>query len=199
MRHLKVQLPVIASILITFGCLIGIAVWFDANTESLIEKSVKHSLEQTCRAQAAGFKTRLEDQLTMLRSMTMYFDGTDMNSIKDVRASIHQFKDTATFTALYVADKNGHCISTEGNEFDISEMDFFERTISNQEIISKQILPDTNYMESLILSVPIRKKRQTQGILFGVYSGEKLNDFIEGFNYNANASSILGLTSPQIS
>lgn len=191
MRHLKVQLPVIASILITFGCLIGIAVWFDANTESLIEKSVKHSLEQTCRAQAAGFKTRLEDQLTMLRSMTMYFDGTDMNNIKDVRASIHQFKDTATFTALYVADKNGHCISTEGNEFDISEMDFFERTISNQEIISKQILPDTNYMESLILSVPIRKKRQTQGILFGVYSGEKLNDFIEGFNYNENASSIL--------
>ena len=191
MRQLKIQLPVIASILITLGCIIGVAFWFDSNTESLIEKSVKQSLEQTCRAQSAGFKTRLEDQLTMLRSMAMYFDSTDMNNFDQIKSSISQFKNTATFSSLYVADKNGRTISTENEEMNIYNMDFFDRTFSNQEIITKQILPGTNYTESLILSVPIRKKRQTTGILFGVYSGEGLNTFIEGFNYNENASSIL--------
>ncbi|MBO6176260.1 MAG: diguanylate cyclase [Treponema sp.] len=191
MRQLKIQLPVIASILITLGCIIGVAFWFDSNTESLIEKSVKQSLEQTCRAQSAGFKTRLEDQLTMLRSMAMYFDSTDMNNFDQIKSSISQFKNTATFSSLYVADKNGRAISTENEEMNIYNMDFFDRTFSNQEIITKQILPGTNYTESLILSVPIRKKRQTTGILFGVYSGEGLNTFIEGFNYNENASSIL--------
>ncbi|MBE6355003.1 diguanylate cyclase [Treponema sp.] len=191
MRQLKIQLPVIASILITLGCIIGVAFWFDSNTESLIEKSVKQSLEQTCRAQSAGFKTRLEDQLTMLRSMAMYFDSTDMNNFEQIKYSISQFKNTATFSSLYVADKNGRAISTENEEMNIYNMDFFDKTFSNQEIITKQILPGTNYTESLILSVPIRKKRQTTGILFGVYSGEGLNTFIEGFNYNENASSIL--------
>ncbi|MCR5217731.1 diguanylate cyclase [Treponema sp.] len=191
MRQIKIQLPVIASIIITLGCLIGISFWFDNNTEKLIEKSVKKSLEQTCRSQASVFKTRLEDQMSMLKSMSLLFDSVDMNDKEQRRTAVQSFRASETFSAIYIADKNGDCISASDMEINIADQDFFKNSMNNQFIISKAILPGNGYNESLIVSVPVRKKREITGVLFGVFSDIKLNLFIEGFNFNEDSSSIL--------
>lgn len=191
MRSTKIQLPIIALIVITLGCLIGISLWFDSNTGKIIENSVKKSLEQTCRAQALGFKTRLDDHLSTLNSMTLFFEETDMLDKESRRKTIYSFRTLRVFSDIYVADSKGNSISALGNEINVSRIPFFAASINNRSAISKTILTEISYDEQIVISVPIKQDHVVKGVLFALLRDRELNTFMNGFNYSSNMTSIL--------
>lgn len=194
MNKFRIHFPFIISIAVTVVCLVGVGFWFNRNTEDMIEKYIYGSLEDNCKAQAATFNTRLNDQLEILRDISRYFDDVDMNNFNEVKKVIFRMKSINTFRIFGVCDKNGNGATYRGDIFKSSGIKFYEEAMKGRDFVYKNTSNVNEFGEVILVSIPIKKYSDITGVIFGIFTKDEFNELIMGLNPNQESASLLLLS-----
>lgn len=150
--------------------------WFYCTSTDFFTKNQYAYIEEITAREALTFKTKLEDQLLMLESLSKQFlniDFTDYNAIKNAictTSGIGDFKRItfATLTGSTISNDN----TTSGN---ILKKDYFQEALRGTPTISSTIETDTDGEEVLVLAVPIEKNEEVAAVLTGTFNRSILN------------------------
>lgn len=189
LEGLKQITPFLLIIIVTVS-LFGTCHWFyKTSVNYLIQEEYKSISEITGR-EALTFKTKLEDQLLMLESLTKNFldiDFTDYNATKE---TILNTRDIGDFKKITFATSTGFTINnnntTSGN---ILKKDYFQEALSGSPNISSAIEVDENGEEVLVLAVPIEKHEETPAVLTGTFNRAVLNQLFPADSFDGKGYS----------
>ncbi|MCM0760523.1 methyl-accepting chemotaxis protein [Sporomusa sphaeroides DSM 2875] len=154
----------------------------------LSQQYLRESMEQTeeavvgkaaayVQAELAMSITQLEDLASIAR-----LQSGDKTQIQPALQEAHQR--IGKFDDILFASLDGVTINNAGFSINISDREYFQKVINTKKpYISEIFLSRTNQKQAVALCVPVSRNGQLIGVLFGMYSLDKLQPIIQDIKF----------------
>ena len=148
-------------------------------------------LQENVDALATTFFTKLDDQMVMLESQTRYFQDIDLTDYNLMKNTIISTKGIGAFKSIGVASASGATMDYNGKSAgNIMLTDYFKEAMQGENAISEPTRGGSD-SEVLVLAVPIKKKSDVVGIIYGTFDSEVLNSLVGSVRFAENAANLL--------
>ena len=165
---------------------------FDKNRRAkhLAYVYANETLQDNTRDQKNIFTIALEEKYKILHIFSRYIE-LKKNEISDAKVQkvISRLSDT-NFDRLFIANKKGIAYSIDGLTIDVSQLDFFKKSLQGKNAIEikRDILSKDN---KFIFSVPIFSKDTVVGAVFGSSSQKNFEEILVSQAYSNKAYSFV--------
>ncbi len=148
------------------------------------------SFNATMQKQAQTIQLKFDSDRNMLLVAASMFTLAD--SLEDFEHYADEFEFLKeSFEYIAVATPDGGAIGLDGSITDISERDYFKRSMQGETAISKLIVSGFNSEYSVVISTPIKEGNDIIGVMLGINSSHTLSRLFGDETMDVDFSSVI--------
>ncbi|GAA0740262.1 methyl-accepting chemotaxis protein [Clostridium oceanicum] len=154
----------------------------------ILVRNIDSTLPEAAKQASKIVESRLQGEFKALEQIA------DMKEVKDSKV---KWKDKEKILkgkikqigamSIAIADKNGNAMSTENKKYNISDREYFKKSIRGGFGASDPIVSKANNSVVIVLSVPIKVNNQIVGVLSAAGDGNGLSDITKDIKYGKDS------------
>lgn len=165
--------------------LVFISIWqFHLTNRQYIIESTYKDLEDTAALQLNTIKTGINDKYEILESFAKYISDNYPTTEEDQYAYTASLMSSCGFNSMEVADRDGNIYNTDGTVTDISDSDYFQKSIKGEKCFVYETDGVSDADVDFILSVPLIINNRYSGIVLGSFSKDTFSGLLKIETYN---------------
>ena len=192
LKHIRMHLPTIISIILAAVILVAALTWFRGSVDGITETSTETYLKENTRALALVFGTKLDDRLIMLESQARYFrdiDFSDHNAMKD---TIMSTKGMGAFKTIGVANTNGATVNYNGKTSgNLLLTEVFTDAMKGNTALSETFIKDEDGEDVLFAAVPILQEGAVVGAVYGTFTKSDLSSLLNSASFGGRTTNFV--------
>lgn len=118
----------------------------------------------------------INNNLSDINDIAHSIEDNNLTTYEDMLAYTDKVQSRSSYYRLGIADETGLATTSDGYNFDISEMEYFKSAIKGKQSVSDTFLDPFDNTYSLGFSAPITINGNVRFVIFGTYS---IDDYIE--------------------
>ncbi len=182
---------------LAFGCLLlvicaGLSIITYVQSSDALLSQLNESLVQITKESSKLVKERVNSQINALeviaetesiKSDTLSIYEKIVLLKKEVERSGHQF--------MSLIDENGISITTNGEENNVSDRDYFKKAMLGENYVTDPIISKVDGSMIIIYAVPIKKGNSIKGVLIAARDGNELSHSVEDISFGNNSEAFM--------
>lgn len=165
------------------GCVVlclsaAVMVSFHFRLEKHLEQSMQGSLHEASDTYQNLVKNALESRFHMLDFLGEYLTVLEPPNYSSIQQTLSNPTRNTDFYRIGVSTLDGRCYTSDGQIFDSSDREYFQKALQGQNIISQPLASLVDQKRVVALAVPIRKNNDITGVLHGTCAMEDINRMI---------------------
>lgn len=179
MKSVKMEILLFFSIVLLIACatLGGTAY---VQSSKALTYSVESNLERVAKESAKVIEARIDVQLEKLEVVARRTRIVDPNNLIEnkLQALTEEIKEN-NYIRMHLADLKGITRCTDGNSYDLSDREYFKRSLNGETVISDLIVSKVDGTLVLVFATPIKNDGNITGVLVAIRDGHNLSKLIE--------------------
>ena len=184
LKSITTKMTLLFGTLIFIICVsLGICAYLDSS--NALKASIDENLLEIAKADAKIISEKVKTQLNGLEALaSIPWVKSDELTIDQKLAFLHNEIERSGFRDILLADVNGTAISSTGDIVNVSERDYFIKTLSGENAVSNPVFSKVDGSIIIVFAVPIKDGNTVKGALVAGRNGNELSNFIEDMQYN---------------
>ncbi|MFZ2537398.1 MAG: EAL domain-containing protein [Oscillospiraceae bacterium] len=174
--------------LIVLICLISVYFIGSAKQDLYLEK-VQYLTEVSSKS-ADLIKSKVDDYLSTLESISIYIGGRENFHIKDAVYTLIDESEKNQFQRMGIISLDGMATTTDGDTFDFSGREYFKKALAGKSVVSDLIIDKVDGSETNVFATPIKHNKEIIAVLFATQSIHEFSNTLsvesfglEGYSY----------------
>lgn len=148
--------------------------------ESLLLRQTETNLKEVAVQGSVITEQALLGKLELLRTVVSTLTNFDSKAISEQKQQLKSICDRNDLSRIGYANLSGDVITSDNQEFNISNRDYFKRALAGEEVISDVIDDKSGVFEQIIVvAVPVIENDNVTAVLFGVYDTDHLTSILD--------------------
>ncbi|MFA7674312.1 MAG: cache domain-containing protein, partial [Clostridia bacterium] len=166
--------------------LVFVSIWeFHLTNRNYMIEATYKDLEDTAALQLNTIKTGINDKFEILESFAIYISSVCPTKKEDQYAYAASLMSSCRFTSMEAADENGNIYNADGTVTDISNSDYFQKSIKGEKYFMYETVGANGTDVDFILSVPLVINNRYSGIVTGTFSKDTFSDLLKIETYDS--------------
>ncbi|MEG2669338.1 MAG: PAS domain-containing protein [Oscillospiraceae bacterium] len=170
-----------------FILLVASLFMLDRIIETETEKYAYSSLESESAYNLSAVKECILDDINMLKTISKHTTVHENNS-QEMQLLLTSMLENRAFKTMEVSDLSGNTYNQKGENYNVSEFDFFKDALETGTGISKPLISQDNGKIEVVISIPTTKNGVVNGTIQGRYDTEKLTSYLRTSEFKSSGN-----------
>lgn len=173
-------------------------IFYSSIIQAITQKQARSILKDAAASNARMLKYEISNKMTLFqRIANQYRGGQSEEEWEELLERLKPLLELYDFKDLGIATSEGEASSARGGNYDVSEQEFFQRSMLGEVGITSTMEDKNDESRINIYSAPISISGKIQGVFYAVYSTEK---FVSLFSspFEGNSYSYVVNTSGEV-
>jgi len=188
---IRTKLVALVGILLLFVC-IGFALQSYSYSSQALVNQVKETLPAIASQSAKVLEIRMDENLSKLEATASKYEIMDPDTLIEDKLDILLQEATLNFhNWIGIAAKDGILYSNKGEIVDISQTDYFKRSMSDEKVVTEPVVDEIGNTLEVLYSVPVRYNSKNVGVLVAGRDGFELCDFSKDITFGESGKAFI--------
>lgn len=184
-RKISIIMLVVLIVLLVFSVI------FVGSAKNSLENEKRHYLLEISTKNAMLIEVKVDDLLNHLRSLSAFVGGAEYFNPYTMFEQLKEETRINEFKRMGYILKNGHSISTDGADMDLSHRDYFTAALNGESVISDRLLDFSDGNGINVFATPIIRDGEVQAVLFGTKSTSSMSELLDVNSFSGNGYSYI--------
>ena len=164
---------------------------FQKRVSSSLDMQAEYSLKSVSSQNALLAEVRIQDRKNLLRAIANEIAETEPSVEKEVLTTLKSYAENFGFYSMGIVDQNGICYTILGETLDLSQYEYFQKTMEGKEIVTEGYLSENRKNEVNIFTMPINRNTGEKMALTAVYRTEDFLKMMDIRSFDGKGGSIV--------
>lgn len=189
-KSLRIQMSITIGLLAFAICLgIGLSMYFAAS--GALRQSVNESLHQLAIQGSNIVDKELKNYRDVVATIASMGEITGNGSIESKMEVLKDEMARSGYIRMTLLDMSGKGITTEGNNPDLSEREYFQLAAKGETNVSDPVVSMNDNTVVVVVATPIKKNDTIVGVLTATVDGNKLSEITDKIALGKSGSSFM--------
>lgn len=164
---------------------------FQKRVLSSLDMQAEYSLKSVSSQNALLAEVRIQDRKNLLRAIANEIAESEPSVEKEVLTTLKSYAENFGFYSMGIVDQNGICYTILGETLDLSQYEYFQKTMEGKEIVTEGYLSENRKNEVNIFTMPINRNTGEKMALTAVYRTEDFLKMMDIRSFDGKGGSIV--------
>lgn len=164
---------------------------FQRQILSEVEMQAGYSLKNVCSQNVLLAQSRIRDRQKFLRAAAEQVGSKEETDESGRMEILESYAANYGFYSMGIAGKDGICRTIRGEELDLTEHAYFQKSLNGEEIVTEERLSENQEEMVNIFATPIRKEGEITGVLTAAYKTADFLEMMDIRSFDGNGGSVL--------
>ncbi|HYF82105.1 MAG TPA: methyl-accepting chemotaxis protein [Clostridia bacterium] len=190
-NSIKTKMITLMGLLLLFVC-IGFAVTSYYYSSNALTNQVKETLPIVAEQSAKVLESRINGNLSALKSVASRYEIVDINVQMDDKLKIlYEESAKGLHRWMGIVSKDGVLYPTNGSSRNVSDSDYFKRSMNGENVATEPFIDKDINAIQIVYSVPIFYIGEVVGVLVAAKDGFELCDFTKDITVGESGKSFI--------
>ncbi len=156
-----------------------------------LEHSTLLTLSEIADQQAYNFKSKIAGETETIKTIAKNISNLESSDKEIILNIISSVVPETSFEKISIASREGEAISSDGEIFNVSKREYFQRAIKGETVLSEPFISSTRNAEIVVLATPIIKDGEAVSVVIGSYVSSKLDELFASTSFGESGYAYL--------
>lgn len=148
---------------------------FHSRLESYLEQSTQKALHEASDNYQNLVQNAFESRFRMLDFLGEYIVASGKLDYLNLQTMMDSMTHHTDFYRMGISTPDGLCYTSDGQSFDSSDREYFQRALMGESVVSEPLLSLVDQKKVVALAVPVKNNGEIVAVLHGTCAMEDLN------------------------